>query len=517
MRKSIFGLLAVLVVLTYEPPAVTAGPREDLVRRFYREVLERAPEPASSVAWANFLQANCNAQGFDSMSRGFLDSEEFRHDKPQSMKGLVSLMYRTFLGRDPDAADMEAWAQPFRAARLNVATEGFLGSQEFQSLLPDRTNRGAVIGVVRRFYTEVLGRDPEPAGMNAWADYIVRTRDLRSAAIGFLASQEFEAKPMTFRGYVTILYRAFLSREPDPAGLDAWEGVLRANMFSVIDAGFLPSKEFKQHETEVCAPGRSGFKAALVRCEDVNQPVALGSSCGKDPLEAGTAEIGGPPGEDDDQRSQVEVKVRGATSNTSYKVVFRSLSGATATELVLGTLATDANGDGTLEVDNAFAVGDIGSGSVVLERDTKDQFVTGFKVANEEDVELETALVRCEAVNQPITLDNCGTDPLKKGNAEIDEEGGVDVKVVHAVPRTSYRVVLRSLTGATATERVLGTLNTNPAGNGKLMLWNFFAPNDVGSGNVVLERDGKDQFVTGFRIVLPTADDEDDDEDMEDS
>ena len=38
------------------------------------------------------------------------------------------------------------------------------------------------------------------------------------AAVILLTSPEFESRPLTFRGYVGILYRAFLAREPDPAG-----------------------------------------------------------------------------------------------------------------------------------------------------------------------------------------------------------------------------------------------------------------------------------------------------------
>ena len=58
----------------------------------------------------NFLSANCNAQGFDAIALGFFDSAEFRTVKPQSLSGLVTVLYRTFLGRDPDPAGLASWA-----------------------------------------------------------------------------------------------------------------------------------------------------------------------------------------------------------------------------------------------------------------------------------------------------------------------------------------------------------------------------------------------------------------------
>ncbi len=82
------------------------------------------------------------------------------------------------------------------------------------------------------------------------------------------------------------------------------------------------------------------------------------------------------------------------------------------------------------------------------------------------------------------------------GMAEINKKGKVQVKVVTAQPK----VVYRSLTGSTMTELTVGTLATNAAGNGNLEVESFFALNDVGSGNIVLERVGSDQFVTGFKV-----------------
>ena len=61
----------------------------------------------------------------------------------------------------------------------------------------------------------------------------------------------------------------------------------------------------------------------------------------------------------------------------------------------------------------AFAAGTIGSGSIVLQSSSTDEFVSGFKV-DQKFVRPEVSgsnLVPCGSVTDPI-LANCGSDPL---------------------------------------------------------------------------------------------------------
>ena len=125
-----------------------------------------------------------------------------------------------------------------------MAVSGFIPSAEFRALVPDRSNRAAVEALITRFYAQLLGRAPEPAGFVAWVDFVLASGNLETTAVGFLTSPEFEARLLTYQGYVTILYRTFLSREPDGAGLAAWEAVLQSTLLSVGDDGFLPASEF---------------------------------------------------------------------------------------------------------------------------------------------------------------------------------------------------------------------------------------------------------------------------------
>ena len=112
------------------------------------------------------------------------------------------------------------------------------------------------------------------------------------------------------------------------------------------------------------------FEAPLVRCAEVNQPPMSMLTCGTDPLVRGRGEI--------EPDGDIEVEVVGAATTTSYTVVYRSLNGTT--ELSIGMLTTDAAGNGELELDGFFPSTAVGSGNLVLRRNSLDQFVTGFKV-----------------------------------------------------------------------------------------------------------------------------------------
>ena len=205
------------------------------------------------------------------------------------------------------------------------------------------------------------------------------------------------------------------------------------------------------------------------------------------------------------------MEVEGAAPSASYTVFFRSPDGAA--QLLLGTLATNASGEGELHVAGVLVPGAIGAGNVVVRRVGLDQFVTGFAVPSgsarhnggddddddRDERKFEAALVRCAAVGIPAALAACGTDPLLAGEAEIDEEGRVEVEVAGAAPGASYAVVYRSLDGAV--QLALGTLTTNAAGSGELKVSGVFLPGHVGAGSVVLRRLDADQFVTGFQVL----------------
>jgi uncharacterized protein DUF4214 len=222
------------------------------VEGLFTEVLGRAPDRQGLEAWASFLVGNCNVGGVQQVAAAFYDSGEFRMTRPLALAELVRTLYVTYLRRQAEPAELAAWSNALRQVRMAIALDGFVASREFQGLLPDPTNRTAVTALVTRFYSEVLGSTPDQAGLNAWVDRIVSTRSFNDLAIDFLTSAEFEAKPQTFRDYITTLFRAFLGRSPDTEGLDAWETNLRMAFLQIINAGFVSSAEFQGLAASIC-------------------------------------------------------------------------------------------------------------------------------------------------------------------------------------------------------------------------------------------------------------------------
>ena len=99
---------------------------------------------------------------------------------------------------------------------------------------------------VSRFYTEVLGRTAETAGLQDWSDKLRNgEKDAQDVAVGFVFSDEFQEQPHTDEEFVRILYKAFFNREADAQGLDHWtqklaQGESKENVLQ----GFLGSPEF---------------------------------------------------------------------------------------------------------------------------------------------------------------------------------------------------------------------------------------------------------------------------------
>lgn len=102
---------------------------------------------------------------------------------------------------------------------------------------------------VYRLYRAVLGREPDAGGFESWAGMLAAgQRTLAQAVAGFMASPEFQATygaAADDRAFVTLLYENVLGRAPDPAGLDGWVARLEAGMDRVKLVGFfMASAEF---------------------------------------------------------------------------------------------------------------------------------------------------------------------------------------------------------------------------------------------------------------------------------
>jgi hypothetical protein len=234
------------------------------------------------------------------------------------------------------------------------------------------------------------------------------------------------------------------------------------------------------------------FQPALVRCTDVTVPAAL-SSCGSDSLTRGHVDI-------ENSDGALAIHVSGARPSTSYTALLRSPGGTTTT---LGTVGpTDKAGNGMLIVTGAFAASTIGSGAVVLQSSSTDEFVSGFKV-NERFVRPKvsgSALQPCGSVTDPI-LANCGSDPLDEGFYDVNAAGAVAVKLSGANPSTNYELFFRPLddsgdvdTGIAVPTDALGNADIRPRA------FSAFSKGTIAAGTFVVKLGTLDEFVAGYEI-----------------
>ncbi|MCC2312919.1 SpoIID/LytB domain-containing protein [Cellulomonas xiejunii] len=98
--------------------------------------------------------------------------------------------------------------------------------------------RNEAEAVVRALYNDVLGREPEPAGLANWTNVVATTNNPRLVADGIVNSKE------RLQALVTTEYVRALRRGPEPEGLANWVGYMeRGATVSDLQIGIFASQE----------------------------------------------------------------------------------------------------------------------------------------------------------------------------------------------------------------------------------------------------------------------------------
>ena len=244
-----------------EEPEKT-DPVEDFVKRLYTNILQREADASGLKAWTDVLKSG-KEQGAK-VAQGFIESPEFQKRKLTDTQYL-EILYQTFFDRKADKAGLDAWLDVLDSglSRMHVF-KGFAESNEFTEICeeygiirgnvtltaPMDQNEGVTKFIVR-CYRLCLGRDADKDGLNSWCTQILTGKNTaKEVAHGFVFSDEFIKKNLSDKEYVKTMYRVFMDREADPAGLDAWVKVLKSGKSREhVFNGFADSGEFK----EICA------------------------------------------------------------------------------------------------------------------------------------------------------------------------------------------------------------------------------------------------------------------------
>ena len=262
--SSVTGCQGSLTGTTYTTGAVTkactvtatfaerlAQSAEAFIERFYTNILGRPSDQAGLNAWLDVI----NTQSSAAVARGFLGSAEFLA-KNLDDAAFVDILYRTLFDREGDAGGTSYWLGQLAGGKLrDMVIWGFLKAAEFNTLsdsfgvtalnAADESAYG-IRAFVERFYTLVLGRQPDQGGFDNWVTALTNgTYAGGDIAKAFFLSAEYLSQNTTDEAFVETAYKAFFGREADSAGKEGWLSVLAQGQSReyVLD-GFIGSAEF---------------------------------------------------------------------------------------------------------------------------------------------------------------------------------------------------------------------------------------------------------------------------------
>ena len=229
------------------------------VLRCYDMLLDRGPDDAGLEYWVNKL-TDGSTLGAE-IVRQFVNSREFA-SRGLSYADIVRILYQTMLGRSPDSAGTSYWVGLLETGvSVNYLVNGFATSAEFKeicshygitagsiTLTENRDQNVNVTGFVNRCYRYALNRNGDAYGLNYWCGMLLNhTATPQDMATQFIFSNEAIAQNWDNNTFVLRLYRLYMGREPDSAGLSYWVSLLNSGMDRpTVNASFAGSAEFRQ-------------------------------------------------------------------------------------------------------------------------------------------------------------------------------------------------------------------------------------------------------------------------------
>lgn len=215
------------------------------VKRLYTDCLGRSYDTDGLNAWTNQLCSR-NIDGA-TIGAGFVFSKEYIA-KGTTKSEYIKMLYKVFMGREADAAGLAYWKNQMRYGKTREEVfKAFIDSEEYTKICEKSgiskgtyTIKGLPPTVVRdmpvkkttkqyveRIYSKALNRASDPSGIDYWCKQISNEEwDPVDVAEFFILSSEFEAKKLNNTEYIKVLYRTFMGREADSAGLKFWIGEL---------------------------------------------------------------------------------------------------------------------------------------------------------------------------------------------------------------------------------------------------------------------------------------------------
>ncbi|MCJ7874855.1 DUF4214 domain-containing protein [Phaeobacter sp. J2-8] len=234
----------------YFDPNVSVRLLDQQISEFENVIGSVGDDTISGDQFSNVL---ASGDGNDILVGSFVDAIDTTAAK-------IYRIYQATLGRTPDTGGFVNWTNRLDSGALTFQeiVHGFVASKEFKNVYGALNNTE----FVTLLYNNVLDREPDTAGLNAWVTRISEGSSREQIVIGFAQSPEFKtiteaestAYANAFFGWkqgdylddIFRLYQATLDRTPDQKGLEAWTSrLMDGQAYTTIAEGFTNSTEFQ--------------------------------------------------------------------------------------------------------------------------------------------------------------------------------------------------------------------------------------------------------------------------------
>jgi hypothetical protein len=196
----------------------------------------------SSADLSQLLQGNQSAMRFVAGTEAITLVDGTLSVGPDTNEAFLTRLYEGLLGRGPDENGISAWDAALKAgtSQSDVA-QAFVNSPEFQAAQPGQDDASFLAGL----YKGLLGRDPDAAGLAAWNAVLAAGGSRGDVTVGFANSDEAKQvwSGVTSLGVFAHDPNSAIVREDYIAGLgrDAETGGLAA-WTNLLNSGVTPAQ-----------------------------------------------------------------------------------------------------------------------------------------------------------------------------------------------------------------------------------------------------------------------------------
>ena len=179
----------------------------------YEDFFGRAPSSGDLTYYGEMLDYGTRSP--DWLMQYFLESGE-----GDDMTQCIARLYQAFYRRLPDTGGFVYWMDARRSGSwsLHRIAEQFARAPEFSRMYGSLDDAGYVDLV----YRNVLGRNPDAAGKQYWVDQLAAGVTRGRVMTGFSESPEYKASQRS-RMHVVACYGVMLNRIPTSSELSAWQ------------------------------------------------------------------------------------------------------------------------------------------------------------------------------------------------------------------------------------------------------------------------------------------------------